>query len=330
MSPEQIRNLPISPHSDLYALGCLLHEVLSGGRVFDAEDEIALMYQHLDAAPTPLRQLVPEVPAELEELVLELLAKQSADRPESAWAVYDRLVPFLPASEPTSADQELPVGAIPDPTRPYRRPGAPRPRPRAITVPAPSSKPSVDQEEIDDAFAQVEELVDHDRFTQATDMLAELIPRASAALGAEDGSVLDLRIRYAATLFLGGDYRRAAPQFDALAATLERIDGPLSEETLDYRRQAVVCRIALGETDAALPELESIIRAYEQTDAESPGSLSLRLNLAQLRVSAGQQKQAADELRQLYDDAVRILGRGDELTAEIDELRSRLHRATTD
>ena len=149
-------------------------------------------------------------------------------------------------------------------------------------------------------------------------------------MGAEDGSVLDLRIRYAATLFLGGDYRRAAPQFDALAATLERIDGPLSEETLDYRRQAVVCRIALGETDAALPELESIIRAYEQTDAESPGSLSLRLNLAQLRVSAGQQKQAADELRQLYDDAVRILGRGDELTAEIDELRSRLHRATTD
>jgi serine/threonine protein kinase len=328
MSPEQIRNLPISPQSDLYALGCLLHEVLSGGRVFDAEDEIALMYQHLDAAPTPLRQLVGEVPAELEELVLDLLAKQSADRPGSALAVYDRLVPFLPASEPTSADQELPVGAVPDPTRPYRRPGAPRPRPRVTSVPVPVSNPEVDQEEIDDAFSQVQELVDNDRFTQATDMLAELIPRASAALGADDTSVLDLRISYAATLFLGGDYRRAAPQFDALAAALERIDGPLSEETLDYRRQAVVCRIALGETDSALPELESIISAYEQVDAHSRSFLSLRLNLAQLRLSAGQQAQAADELRQLHDDAVSSLGGEDELTSEIDEMHTRLLRAS--
>ena len=96
---------------------------------------------------------------------------------------------------------------------------------------------------------------------------------------------------------------------------------------LDYRRQAAVCRIALGETDAAIPALESIIRAYEQVDAYSRGFLSLRLNLAQLRVSAGQQEQAADELWHLHDDAVRILGRGDELTAEIDEMRARLRRA---
>jgi hypothetical protein len=50
--------------------------------------------QHLEAPPTPLRQLVPDVPADLESLVLELLAKRPMDRPDTAWAVYDRLVPF--------------------------------------------------------------------------------------------------------------------------------------------------------------------------------------------------------------------------------------------
>ncbi|MFC5262511.1 protein kinase [Kribbella qitaiheensis] len=324
MSPEQIQNAPISPQSDLYALGCLLHEVLSRQRVFDAEDEIALMYQHLEAEPTPLRRIVPEVPAELEGLVLELLAKRPTERPQSAWAVYDRLVPFLPTAEPSADDQELPAGAVPDPTRPYRRPGAPRPRPVAGASVEPLVDPVVDQREIDSALSEVEELVDGERFTQATDLLAELLPRASAAFGAEGTSVLDLRISYAAALLLGGDYRRAAPQFEALAATFERIQGPLDEETLDYRRQAVVCRIALGETDATIPELESIIRAYKQVDGDSHDVLALRLSLARLRISAGQRQAAVEELRQLHEDAVGIPGSGDELTAEIDQMRRRL------
>jgi hypothetical protein len=197
-------------------------------------------------------------------------------------------------------------------------------------VAEPPSDPTTDQQEIDDALMQVEELVDHERFTQATDLLAELIPRASAALGTDGPSVLDLRISYAAALFLGGDFRRAAPQFEALAAAFERIEGPDGEETLDYRRQAVVCRIALGATDAVIPELESIIRAYEKADAYSRDVLELRLSVARLRISSGQQQRAIGDLAHLYDDAVRVLGPTDELTAEIEQMLARVRIAAAD
>src|SRR5699024_11152370 len=57
MSPEQIHNSVVSARTDLYALGCLLHEMLSGRPPFTAVDDAGLVYQHLEQPPTPLRQL---------------------------------------------------------------------------------------------------------------------------------------------------------------------------------------------------------------------------------------------------------------------------------
>ncbi|MEX5635481.1 serine/threonine-protein kinase [Parafrankia sp. FMc2] len=119
MSPEQIRSTPVSPRSDLYSLGCLLHELLTGQRVFHATNEVSLIYQHLHTPPTPVRALRPDVPAGLESLILDLLAKEAVDRPADAWAVHDRLAPFLPAAEPGGPDYAGIPGALPDPTRPY-------------------------------------------------------------------------------------------------------------------------------------------------------------------------------------------------------------------
>lgn len=73
----------------------MLHELLCGARVFTATEDVALMYQHLEDAPTPLRRLRPDVPEALELLVLDLLAKRPDDRPGSAADVYERLRPFL-------------------------------------------------------------------------------------------------------------------------------------------------------------------------------------------------------------------------------------------
>ncbi|MEJ1107172.1 MULTISPECIES: serine/threonine-protein kinase [unclassified Kribbella] len=328
MSPEQIHNLPVTPQTDLYALGCLLHEMLSGRRVFDADEEIALMYQHLEKSPTPLRELDPDIPADLERLVLELLAKSAGERPESAWVVYDRLVPLLPPVDNGGSDDEQPAGVIPDPTRPYRRPAAPRPRPSVTprVVAAPRAVPEIDIDEVDEALSEAASLVDDERFTQASEMLGELLPRASATFGPESEQTLDLRISYAAALYLGGDYRKAAPEFEALAE-IYTLDGRHTEESLDYRRQAVACRVALGELDAAIPELESIVQAQYHIDAYGRDYLSLRLELARLRISAGDHEQAVEELWPLYEEAVRILTPSDELSVEIDELFRRL-RAT--
>ncbi|WP_158791200.1 serine/threonine-protein kinase, partial [Streptomyces sp. NRRL WC-3549] len=91
MAPEQVRGGRTSPQTDLYALGCVLHELLSGQRVFTADSEYLVMYQHVNAAPTPLRVLRPGVPAALEELVLHLLLKAPEARPADVQEVYERL-----------------------------------------------------------------------------------------------------------------------------------------------------------------------------------------------------------------------------------------------
>ena len=324
MSPEQIRNLPITPQRDLYALGCLLHEMLSGQRAFDADDEIALMYQHLEDDPKPVRELDPEIPAELERLVLDLLAKHPGDRPENAWAVYDRLAPLLPAIDRSTPDGEQPAGAVPDPTRPYRRPAAPRPRPVDRPEPAAPEAPAVSATRLEEVLDQAELLIDEDRFTQASDLLSEVLPGAVSAFGRDSGAVVDLRIRRAAALFLGGDYRKALPEFEALAATVAKHDGPDSEEALDYRRQAVVCRIALGESARALTELEAIVSAYERLNPQGHEYLDLRLSLVRLRLGVGQDSQARQELRELFRQAGDRLGETDDLTVEIAALMSRL------
>lgn len=51
MAPEQVRGGRVTPQTDLYALGCVLHELLSGRALFQADSEFALMYQHVSAAP---------------------------------------------------------------------------------------------------------------------------------------------------------------------------------------------------------------------------------------------------------------------------------------
>jgi tetratricopeptide (TPR) repeat protein len=324
MSPEQIRNLPITPQTDLYALGCLLHEMLSGRRAFDADDEVALMYQHLEDDPQPLRELDPAIPAELERLVIDLLAKHPGDRPDSAWAVYDRLAPLLPAIDRSTPDGEQPAGAVPDPTRPYRRPAAPRPRPVDRPELAIPEAPAVSATELEKVLDQAESLIDEDRFTQASDLLSEVLSGAVSAFGRDSGAVVDLRIRRAAALFLGGDYRKALPEFEALAATVAKLDGPDSEEALDYRRQAVVCRVALGESARALTELEAIVSAYQRLNPQGHEYLELRLSLVRLRLGVGQDSQARQELRELFREAGDRLGETDDLTIEIAALMSRL------
>lgn len=96
MSPEQVVGGKPTPRSDLYALGCILHELLAGVRPFTAQGSFAAMRQQVDDPPPLLRTQRPDAPEELERLVLDLLAKEPAHRPADASDVYARLRPFLP------------------------------------------------------------------------------------------------------------------------------------------------------------------------------------------------------------------------------------------
>jgi len=95
IAPEQLHNLPASPQTDLYALGCLLYEMLAGEPVFTATSPAGLIRMHLDQAPPPLRRT--DVPPQLESVVWQLLEKDPARRPADARQVYDMLLPFVSA-----------------------------------------------------------------------------------------------------------------------------------------------------------------------------------------------------------------------------------------
>ena len=84
MSPEQCLGQHVDARSDLYSLGCVLHELLTGRPPYPEGQPLAIMYQHLNNPPSSPRALRPDIPAKLDRLVLGLLAKDRDDRPPSA------------------------------------------------------------------------------------------------------------------------------------------------------------------------------------------------------------------------------------------------------
>lgn len=93
MSPEQYLGDDLGTTSDLYALGCVLYEMLSGRPPFVANTLFDLMRAHLDQASAPLGEHL-QVPPELSALVMALLAKSPAERPQSASEVAEQLARF--------------------------------------------------------------------------------------------------------------------------------------------------------------------------------------------------------------------------------------------
>jgi eukaryotic-like serine/threonine-protein kinase len=80
MSPEQVKAEDIGPPSDLYALGAVMYELLTGRRPFKAANLAKLLHQIVFATPHPIHKLRDEVPEELEEVVWRAMRKKPEDR----------------------------------------------------------------------------------------------------------------------------------------------------------------------------------------------------------------------------------------------------------
>ncbi len=119
MAPEQVRGEVVDARADLYALGILLYETLTGTRPFRNSNMLQLMTMQLEQAPVPPRQHVPTLPLEVEQLVLHLLAKDRNARPASATVVratVRRLRQTLTPARPSLVD--LPRVAVASGVRP--------------------------------------------------------------------------------------------------------------------------------------------------------------------------------------------------------------------
>lgn len=91
MAPEQAAGRPITTRADLFSLGVLLYECLTGRLPFSGSTTFDYVRHVMQSPPKRLDRVAPETPADLVDLVDQLLEKQPADRPESADAVVRRL-----------------------------------------------------------------------------------------------------------------------------------------------------------------------------------------------------------------------------------------------
>jgi TolB-like protein len=126
MSPEQALGAPVDARSDLYALGAVLYEMVTGRPPFEADDALAVVAQHVNSAPEPPAALDERVPQAVSQLILRLLAKSPGDRPPDAATVRRELQALLAAggseAHPASAASSTATAEWPR--------GASEPRPR--------------------------------------------------------------------------------------------------------------------------------------------------------------------------------------------------------
>ncbi|MET9469364.1 serine/threonine-protein kinase [Streptomyces sp. NPDC006544] len=150
MSPEQARGEETDARGDLYGLGCVLYQLLTGSPPFTGTGW-EILAQHAYQAPAPVRRRRPDVPAGLEAVILGLLSKDPADRPDDAADTAARLRAELRpgrSSEPYEAPPAAPPGFGPAPgfgpvagdavRRTLRAPSGPAPAPAPVpAAPAP-------------------------------------------------------------------------------------------------------------------------------------------------------------------------------------------------
>ncbi|WP_405953050.1 serine/threonine protein kinase [Streptomyces prunicolor] len=139
IAPERALGQPAGPPSDVYSLGCVLYQLLTGQPPFRASSPIAVLHHHLDTAPVPPRELGVGLPPAFENYLLSLLAKRPEDRPTA-----HQVAEWFASGAWRGRPEPLPAAAPrpePEPRATAAWDAAAKPRPSAAPSPDSSSGP---------------------------------------------------------------------------------------------------------------------------------------------------------------------------------------------
>ncbi|MER5454637.1 protein kinase [Micromonospora sp. NPDC002389] len=131
MAPEQFQAAAVTQAADLYALGCVLFELLTGVPPFLSESAYELSQKHREEPVPDIRMMRSDVPAELARLITQLLAKDPADRPDDAATVRESLETYAKGTDSVPGWEEFnPVRHLATTTR------------QDVTTPKPPAQPA--------------------------------------------------------------------------------------------------------------------------------------------------------------------------------------------
>lgn len=140
MSPEQGMGRPVDYRCDIYSLGVVLYELVTGRVPFQAETPLAVLLKHInDPLPLP-RQIKPDLPEAVERVILKAMAKLPDDRFQSAQGMIDALAEAVAVTSTEGVSPPPPQEAAAATTLP-RSISAPPPPPAAATTPPPRLEP---------------------------------------------------------------------------------------------------------------------------------------------------------------------------------------------
>ncbi|MFG3281084.1 serine/threonine-protein kinase [Streptomyces sp. NPDC048111] len=323
ISPEQAVGQPATDRSDLYALGCVLYEILTGRPPFRAETPLGVAYQHVYEVPPPIAELKPGVPDALADLVMQLLAKEPQARPsagetvvavramrEAAQAAAHRTTtalpllpgepvstPAAPAARSTAAPPRRPSAAAPsDSGRAARAGVAPPPPPHGQSVAPPPPR-------------RVVTIADYGPFSGPEEI------RVLVAEGLE--------------LLAAKDYSRVYENCRSLHEKLAVTPAATDELRLACWSLLATSLAKLGRAAEALKEYEEIVpRRLELFGQTDPATQKDRLAFAKLLGQGGRYAEAYEEFNLLRTDLMAHRP-DDPRIATIDAFIARLRRLLT-
>ncbi|WP_198545977.1 serine/threonine-protein kinase [Actinacidiphila yeochonensis] len=322
MSPEQIGDSEVDHRSDLYSLGCVLYELATGRPPFDQDDAWSILVSHRDAVPEPPRALRPELPAALEELILHLLAKDPADRPQDAADVATRL-----RSARSAPGAGRPVvgaeGPPPDWARTLSAGPAARSTLRALP-PAPAHHELTgvwstratgahpDPAEVGTLDARQSEAADHGRignWQQSYDLHTAVAADRDRLQGTEHPDTLASRHEAAYCLARLGRTEESLRLYSYVAEVRRRVFGPDHAATLAARHEAAYALSVLGRRLEAHQEFSAVLAGYGRTlGADHPDGLRCKHNLAYNLGELGRTEEAHTAAEEVYAARSRALG----------------------
>ncbi|MFF7154411.1 tetratricopeptide repeat protein [Streptomyces sp. NPDC008139] len=321
MSPEQIGAVSeVDQRSDLYSLGCVLYELATGRPPFDLEDAWSILVGHRDTAPDPPRMSRPELPAELDRLILDLLAKDPEDRPQDAADVGGRLKAMRAAAGAAAAERPsalpswasgLTTGSAARSTRAHRIPDAPHHEltgawsTRVVVAAAgPDTLAAL--------AARHTEGIDLGRvgnWRQAYDLHTSVAAARDRALGTEHPDTLASRHEAAFCLGRLGRTEESLRLYEYISDVRRRVLGPDHPDTLVARHEAAYALGSLGRYLEAHQIYSAVLAARERTvGADHPDTLHCKHNLAFNLGRLGRTDESYAMAVEVADARARVLG----------------------